>query len=224
MLLPLLLVPTSLFAEVRLTEAVAPAARQTGVGEVPIETVERPSGQILSGLSIHDDPRAACQLGLRFRAPGAEAVTERRAAGCDSAPVKTLSFRKGQAITRISLCLDRDETSLQGVALTALPDYCVADPTLWSERESGAAFRLRVRQADGSFLRPPWSYARSCESDVLLVTVSDTLPGCKRWKGWSVCPEGTAIDGLDTFGRIGPDGGGSVTGITATCRTLATDF
>lgn len=206
----------ALGADIRVTGESSAAAAVSGRG-VPSLPVTVPKGQILSGLSFAETG-AICALEVEHRTPDrAQSGTGRFDACRSNAPPadNTLRARPGHAITEIRACLDQAGRGLEGIVITTTPDFCVADPTLWVERETGAPFRLRVRTEDG-FLRPPSSYARPCSWSVQRHTVSDARPGCGRWQPVSSCPPGFAMTGFDIAMT-----GGAVTGLRARCNRLS---
>lgn len=222
-------VTAAVASDTRLVDGPVFVAPLSGVGKV--STILDPGpGRVMTGLSFGAAEDGVCLLELSHRAPDgprADALRKELCRGTRATATafdsrKTIRVPVGQAVTAVAVCLDRSGSRLEGIALSTLPDYCVADPKLWSERETGLPFRLRVQTKDG-FLRPPYSYARPCTSGVVLRTLSDARPGCKAWQAKSACPSNHAVTGLIVATDQAHRGATAITGLAVRCQEIETD-
>ncbi len=194
---------------------------------VPDVVLEAAEGSVLAGLVFPETGQGACALGLEQRLPDAAEKGDVLLADCAPLPeasAKAVRVPEGRVATGLRLCLDGDLERLEGVALSTLPTFCAADPSLYVERDTGRAFRVRTTDASGALLRPPWQYARSCDSSVIAQTVSDAREGCKRWQDVSSCPPGFAMTGVSLALSTPDDGRPAITALQARCRPLVTRY
>jgi hypothetical protein len=205
-------------ADIDVTAETVAAPTVSGFG-TPLATLMAPPGGLLAGIGFGDGA-ALCALDTLHRMPIGPRGQARFNACTAAAPPMShrLRIEPGRAAVAVTGCLDRSETLLEGIALSTVPDFCIADPALWVERETGAPFPLRIETEDG-FLRPPTSYARACSWSVHTRTVSDARSGCKRWQARSECPEGHAVAGLNLATSAGEEGM-RITGLQAICRRV----
>lgn len=197
-----------------------PAERISGRGS-PEAQLSGPRFSVLSGLRFAPGAQPVCALGAEFR--GSHGVTLRVMDACDAVVpdlATQIAVAEGRAVTEVGVCTGKTG-QVEGVALASLPDFCLADPALWVERETGAPFRLTV-QTEAGLLEPPRDYARPCRWSVHQETLTDARPACRRWMPRSTCPSGQAVTGLRLATALDAQGETVVTGLQALCQPLRT--
>jgi len=215
----------ALAADTRLVDGPVFAAQLPDANGV-IEIVEPAPGRIVTGLAFSGTTDGPCRLDITHAAPATPTDTEvLRHDLCDGAETgeaKALAVSDGHVVIAVALCLDSALSQMEGLALSTLPDYCAADPDLWSERDTGQPFRLRIKTQDG-FLRPPFSYARPCTSGTVQRTLSVARPGCKRWQPRSACPTHHVMTGVVLASTQTAGAGRVISGLAVRCQELETD-